>query len=65
MSWSDCSSYKESGKTMVDKLKSKACTEFVKIKGCSNKGIDGADSVRLSNVRDHAQKNQHLLNRRA
>ena len=49
---------------MVHKLKCKACTEFVdRIRGSRNfsdKWIVGADSVRLSNVRDHAQNNQHL-----
>ena len=49
---------------MVHKLKCKACTEFVdRIRGSRNfsdKWIVGADSVRLSNVRDHAQNNQHM-----
>ena len=44
---------------MVHKLKYKACTEFVdRIKGSwnfSDKWIVEADSVRLSNVRNHAQ----------
>ena len=49
---------------MVHKLKCKACTEFVdKIRGSRNfsdKWIVGADSLRLSNVRDHAQ-NSHAM----
>ncbi len=44
-------------------LKCKACAEFVeRIRGRKNfsdKWIVGADSVRISNVRDHAQNDQH------
>ena len=48
----------------MDKLKCKACSEFVdrirSRKNFSDKWIIGADSVRISNVRDHAQNNQHV-----
>ncbi len=63
MSWLDCNAEKEGGKKVVAKLKCKVCTEFVdKIRGRKNfseKWIVGADSVRISNVRDHAKNDQH------
>ena len=61
--WLDCFMEKESGKTLVVQLKCKVCSQFEsKIRGRKNfssKWIEGADSVRLSNVRDHAQCDQH------
>ena len=64
LSWLDCSTEKERGKKVVDKLKCKACSEFVdrirSRKNFSDKWVVGADSVRVSNVRDHAQNQQHL-----
>ena len=63
MSWLDCVSEKDSTKKIVAKLKCRVCTEFVdKIrcrKNFSQKWIVGADSVRISNVRDHARNDQH------
>ncbi len=63
MSWLDCNSEKEGTKTVVMKLKCRVCTEFVdKIrcgKNFSEKWIVGAESVRISNVRDHARNWQH------
>jgi len=63
LSWLDCSSETERGKKVVAQLKCKACTEFVeRIRGRKNfsdKWIAGADSVRISNVRDHAKNDQH------
>ena len=63
MTWLDCSSEKERGKKVVVQLKCKVCSDFVeKIRGRKNfseKWIVGADSVRVSNVRDHAQNDQH------
>ena len=59
MSWLDCNAEKEGAKK-VDRLKCKVCTEFVdKIRGRKNFGELRVDSVRISNVRDHAQNNQH------
>ena len=64
LSWLKCSTEKERGKKVVDKLKCKACSEFVdrirSRKNFSDKWVVGADSVRVSNVRDHAQNQQHL-----
>ena len=66
MTWLDCETGTESGKKVVEKLKCRVhvCTKFVdKIRGRKNfsdKWICGADSVRTSNVRDHAHNDQQL-----
>ena len=63
MLWLDCSSEYEGRKVVVSQLKCKVCSEFVdRIRGSKNfsdKWIVGADSVRVSNVRDHVQSDQH------
>lgn len=63
MSWLDCTSEKDGGKKVVNQLKCKVCSDFAeRIRGSKNfsdKWIIGADSVRLSNVCDHAQSDQH------
>ena len=63
MSWLDCSSEYEAGKKVVSQLKCKVCSEFVDrfrgSKNFSDKWIVGADSVRVSNIRDHVQSDQH------
>ena len=63
MSWLDCEARMNGGNKIVEKLKCKVCTKFEsKIEGrknFSNKWIVGAESVRASNVRDHAQNDQH------
>ena len=63
MTWLDCKARMNGGKKIVDKLKCKVCSKFEsKIEGrknFSNKWILGADSVRASNVQDHAQNDQH------
>ena len=63
MTWLDCESRMNGRKKIVDKLKCKLCTKFEsKIEGrenFSNQWILAADSVRASNVRDHAQNDQH------
>ena len=63
MSWLDSDSETDSGKKVVSKLKCKVCKEFEERissrKNFSSKWIVGADSVRVSNVRDHAQNDQH------
>ena len=62
MAWLDCVVGKEGTKKVVAKLKCKVCSEFVdNIRGrinFSEKWIAGADSVRISNVRDHAQNDR-------
>ena len=64
LSWLDCQTGMEGGKKIVEKLKCKVCTKFVdKIRGRKNfsdKWICGADSVRTSNVRDHAHNDMHI-----
>ena len=63
ITWLDFETGMENGKKIVDKLKCTVCTEFVdKIHGrkhFSDKWIRGSDSVRTSNVRDHAHNDQH------
>lgn len=61
--WLDCDSMASNRKKVVNKLKCKVCTKFkARIESCkyfSSKWIDGAESVRTSNVRDHAHSDQH------
>ena len=63
MSWLDCSSEYKSEKKVVTRLKCKVCSDFVERirtgKNFSDKWIVGANSVRVSNVRDHVQSDQH------
>ena len=63
MPWLDCSSEYESGKKVVSQLKCKVCCKFGEriraSKNFSDKWIVGADSARVSNVRDHVQSDQH------
>ena len=68
VSWLDCTNEKVNSKTVVSKLKCNVCSKFEhNIKGRKNfsdKWILGADSVRISNVRDHAKNYQHRSRRR-
>ena len=61
MSWLDCNTEKEGAKKVATTLKCNVCTEFVsKIrKNFSEKWIVRADSVCISNIRDHARYDQH------
>ena len=63
--WLECQTRTEGGKRMVEKLKCKVCTRFqLSIQGrknFSNKWIIGVESVRASNVQDHAQNDQHAM----
>ena len=63
LSWLDCISEREGTKKIVAKLKCKVCEQFEdKIRGRKNfsdRWIVGAESVRVSNVRDHARNDQH------
>lgn len=63
LSWLDCVTSIENGNKVVEKLKCTVCTRFKdKIMGrrnFSNKWIVGAESVRTSNLRDHARNDQH------
>ena len=63
VSWLDCEAVPESGKKAVKRLKCSVCSKFkANIRGRRNfseRWIIGADSVRTSNVKDHAQSDQH------
>lgn len=63
MSWLLCTSEVDGGKKVVSQLKCKVCSDFAdrirSSKNFSDKWIVRADSVRVSNVRDHAQSDQH------
>ena len=63
VSWLDCESKVVAGKMIVSKLRCSTCAKFkVKIasrRNFSDRWIVGADSVRTSNIRDHARADQH------
>ena len=63
MSWLLCTSEMDGGKKVVSQLKCKVCIDFADrirlSKNFSDKWIVGANSVRISNVCDHAQSDQH------
>ena len=64
VTWLDCEMITVNGKKTVTKLKCKLCIRcVVKLRGCkyfSSKWINSAQSIRTSNVRDHAHSEQHL-----
>lgn len=49
---------------MVEKLKCKVCTKYkeriISKRNFSDKWIEGADSVRTTNLVDHAKSEQHI-----
>lgn len=63
ISWLDCKSEMECGKKLVTKLSCSICKKYQdQIKGRRNfseKWITGAESLRTSNIWDHAQCEQH------
>lgn len=63
VTWLDCDTEVQAGKRFVTKLRCSVCTKFkVKIEGQRNFSecwITGAESVRNSNIRDHARSDQH------
>ena len=63
MTWLDCESLIVKGKKMVERLKCKICLKYksrlVTCKYFSDRWIVGAESLRTSNVRDHAHSKQH------
>ena len=65
VSWLDCDTVSEGGKKVVQQLKCLVCSKFkASIRGRRNfndRWIVSADSVRTSNVKDHAQSDQHML----
>lgn len=60
----DYSTEKEKGINVVTQLKCKVCKKYKKrITGCRNfsdKWVVGANSVKTSNVREHAMSDQHV-----
>ena len=48
------------GEKVVTKLKCKGCTKHKLRKHFSNKWIEGAGSIRTSNIRDHINADQHV-----
>lgn len=63
VTWLDCETSVEGGTKVVKKLKCTVCTTFRSRILCkrnfSDRWISGADSVRTSNIRDHASSEQH------
>ena len=63
MTWLDCETETEAGTKVVTNLKCGLCSKYrdgiVGRKNFSDKWITGADSVRTTNVRDHAKSDQH------
>ena len=63
MTWLDCETETEAGTKVVTTLKCRLCSKYrdriVGRKNFSDKWITGADSVRTTNVRDHAKSDQH------
>ena len=64
VSWLDCEVEREKGKKVVTQLKCSVCAKF-KASICSKRNfsmswITGADSLRTSNIKDHAHSDQHV-----
>jgi len=58
ITWLDCDTCLIDGKRVVTKLKCKVCnklkSKIIEKKHFSDKWIEGADSLRTGNIRDHA-----------
>ena len=63
LSWLECDTCIEAGTRVVTQLKCSVCKKFQsRIVGKRNFGdrwITGAESIRMSNIRDHTQSEQH------
>ena len=63
ISWLDCDTIGK-GKRTVDRLKCKVCLKYKSRiesrRNYSDKWLVGAESVRTSNIRDHAHSDQHV-----
>ena len=63
VSWLECESAVEGGTKVVRKLKCSVCNKFrlriIHKRNFSDRWITGADSIRTSNIRDHATSEQH------
>ena len=64
MSWLDCEFIGKGAKRVVEKLKCNVCIRYKSRiesrRNYSDKWLMGADSVRTSNIRDHARSDQHI-----
>ena len=64
VSWLDCETVVCAGRKFVIKLKCTVCLKFkdriCSVRNFSNNWIDGADSVRTGNIKDHALSQQHI-----
>ena len=65
LTWLDCVTMLQFGKKVVVALRCSVCCRFKQqiesSRNFSDKWILGADSLRTSNIRDHAKTNQHEL----
>ena len=63
MLWLDCETELSAGVKYVMKLKCRICDKFkeriIGRRNFSQKWVDGADSVRTTNIRDHTKSEQH------
>ena len=63
LSWLDCEVSGVGSKKSVIKLKCKVCVQFqdkiVGRRNYSDKWVNGADSIRTSNIKDHSHSDQH------
>ena len=64
VTWLDCDTEAQAGKRFVTKLRYSMCTKFktgiVSRRNFSERWIVGTESVRNSNIRDHARSDQHI-----
>ena len=65
MTWLECEATTNSaGKRVIDTLKCKVCTKFKNQiqskRNYSDRWVEGAASLRLSNIKDHAKADQHV-----
>ena len=66
MTWLECeATTNNAGKRVVDTLKCKVCTKFKNQiqskRNYSDHWIEGAGSLRVSNIKDHAKADQHVF----
>ena len=64
MSWLDCDTRKEQGKVVVTCLKCVVCTKHKEAiknrRNFNSKWIDGAVTMKTSNIQDHALSDQYI-----
>ena len=64
LSWHDSETSWHNREKVVEKLKCKVCTKYkeriISRRNFSNKWIEGVDSVRTTNLIDHAKSEQHI-----